>query len=454
MLHELQEPGIPSVGQLTANIKRMLEGSFRGVRVKGEISNLKLQQSGHLYFTLKDKDAQLSAVMFRGDVMRLGWRPSDGKSVVVRGDLSVYEPRGQYQLIVRDCIEEGLGKLQLEFERLKRELQSEGLFEAERKRPIPVLPRCIGIVTSPTGAAFRDFVSILQRRSWTGRLLLFPSLVQGSEGAKEIVSRIAWAQQIPDLELLVVGRGGGSLEDLWNFNEADVVRAVAASRIPVISAVGHEVDIVLTDFAADKRAETPSAAAELISSGYLEMVQRLERASHQMGRRVGEALNQYEERLRRTSQHLKALTPTRFVENRMLWLDDLIERLQSRSVRHWTLQLHRLERLSQRLEAIPVRHRISSNGEHLNQVEHRLVRAAKAGMSSGQQQLDSWCKRLESVGLDQVLRRGFAWVSQADGRPCDRGALLADREWLQLHFQDGTIDAQVRKGKQLDLFDA
>jgi exodeoxyribonuclease VII large subunit len=269
---------VATVSEFTRRVKGLLESQIPPGWVRGEVSNLRRQSSGHVYFSLKDAGAQLSAVLFRGDAQRQSVELRDGQQVVVFGEISVYEARGNYQLIARVIVDDGVGKLQREFEALKRKLQAEGLFERERKRALPEMPRTVGFITSPTGAAVRDFIQILRRRNWRGRVVVLPAKVQGVGAAEEMVAMLGQAAAMELFDILVIGRGGGSLEDLWAFNEEVLVRAVAASPVPIISAVGHEIDVTLCDFAADVRAETPSAAAELISSRFVACNERLGQA--------------------------------------------------------------------------------------------------------------------------------------------------------------------------------
>jgi exodeoxyribonuclease VII large subunit len=298
---------VESVSEFTRRVKVLLEGGVRPGWVRGEVSNLRAQASGHVYFSLKDAGAQLACVLFRGDAARQGVALRDGVQVVVSGELNVYEVRGQYQLIVRLMVDDGVGRLQKEFEALKRRLADEGLFDAARKRPIPSMPATIGFITSPTGAAVRDFIRILQRRGWCGRLVVLPAKVQGEGAAAEMAEMIAQAEQLGIFELLVIGRGGGSLEDLWAFNEELLVRAVAACAVPVISAVGHEIDVTLCDFAADVRAETPSAAAELISSQFLDGVQRAAQAHGGLHKSAERAAGLARERLEHARSRLRQI---------------------------------------------------------------------------------------------------------------------------------------------------
>ena len=245
---------VESVTEFTRRVKAVLEAAVVPCWVRGEISNLRNQASGHAYFSLKDAGAQVSCVLFRGDAARSAAALRDGAQVVLFGETSVYEARGQYQLIVRLVVADGVGRLQREFEALKQRLAAEGLFAPERKREIPAMPACVGFVTSPTGAALQDFLRILTRRGWSGRLVVLPTKVQGEGAAVEMAAMLSLAGRLGIFDLLVIGRGGGSLEDLWAFNEETLVRAVAACPIPVISAVGHEIDFTLCDFAADRRA--------------------------------------------------------------------------------------------------------------------------------------------------------------------------------------------------------
>lgn len=257
-------------------VRASLEASFSEVWLEGEISNLRAPGSGHLYCTLKDQASQIRAVIFRSTALRLRFGLEDGLHVIVRGRLSVYEPRGEYQLILDHVEPRGLGALQVAFDQLRRRLESEGLFDVTRKRSLPAFPRTVGLVTSATGAAVRDMLSVLHRRCPTVRIILAPVAVQGDGSAEQIVAAIDALNRLEAVDVIIVGRGGGSLEDLWSFNEELVVRAVAASAVPIVSAVGHETDVTLTDFAADVRAPTPSAAAELVVPVLEELVERLE----------------------------------------------------------------------------------------------------------------------------------------------------------------------------------
>ena len=456
-----------SVGELTARLKEVLEGAFPAQWVRGEVSNLRVQASGHSYFTLKDERAQLAAVMFRGDVVRSRAQLRDGQQVVAFGQLSVYEVRGQYQLIVRVVVEDGAGRLQAEFERLKERLAAEGLFAAENKVPLPAMPRTIGFVTSPTGAAVQDFLRILERRGWRGHLVVLPAKVQGEGAAAEMIAMLELAQRagerreagserksrskkaVPSgeldlglvdpvraepsalwplasglsaaFDLLVIGRGGGSLEDLWAFNEEPLVRAVAACRIPIISAVGHEIDFTLCDFAADARAETPSAAAELISSGFIDGAGRAVLAARRLDELTRDGVARAADRLEAACNHLRLLSPSAQIEQAWLRLDDLSNRLGAALRQATAVKRETLAAARNRLERTSPEMRIRFESQAL---------------------LGLW-KRLEAASPSSVLNRGFAIVRDEAGRPLARRAEVTAGRKLALQFADGEAPARA-----------
>jgi exodeoxyribonuclease VII large subunit len=331
-----------SVSALTAEVKAVLEDGFSAVWVEGELSNFKHHTSGHMYFTLKDAQAQLRAVMFRGSNRHLKFQPKDGMAVQVFGTLTVYERRGEYQITVEFMEPKGVGALQLAFEQLKARLEAEGLFEPGRKRPLPRLPRKIGIITSPTGAVIRDMLTIIGRRFPGLAILIHPVQVQGESAASEIATALARLGQRRDLDVLIVARGGGSLEDLWAFNEEVVARAIAASPIPVISAVGHETDVTIADFVADVRAPTPSAAAELVVAQRDELRQRVDELGARALTAMEGRLAMRRDRVQMLGRHLGALSPVARVRHQAERLRGLQHRLAAR----WGLaQMIRRERL-------------------------------------------------------------------------------------------------------------
>lgn len=345
---------ILTVSELTQAIKETLErdARFRSVLVKGEISNFKHHTSGHMYFTLKDARSRLKCVMFRGHNQRLRFRPEDGLTVVAGGSLSVYEVAGEYQLYVEEMYPAGQGALYLAFEQLKAKLQAEGLFDPERKRPLPSLPRTVGIVTSPTGAAIRDMVSVLRRRYPNVNIVLAPAIVQGEAGPASVIRAIELLNRRDDVDVLIVGRGGGSLEELWTFNDEGVARAIAASRIPVISAVGHETDYTIADFVADRRAPTPSAAAEIAVPERVALTQAV---SDQEGRlRVAliKRVRQLRESLGYLTRSAALTRPLDRVNQRRQQLDELLYRAEM-TIRHATEgRRRRLEALAGKLDGL------------------------------------------------------------------------------------------------------
>jgi exodeoxyribonuclease VII large subunit len=412
---------VRSVSEFTRGVKLLLEEGIRPGWVRGEVSNVRAQASGHVYFSLKDAGAQLSAVLFRGDAMRQAVKVRDGQQVIVYGEVSVYEARGQYQLIVRAVIDDGAGRLQREFEALKRRLADEGLFAAERKRPIPAMPATVGFITSPTGAAVRDFLRILQRRGWRGRVVVLPANVQGAGAAAEMAAMLALAQELGCFDLLVIGRGGGSLEDLWAFNEEPLVRAVAACTVPIISAVGHEIDFTLCDFAADVRAETPSAAAELVSSHFVACAERALQAGAAMGDTAEQALARARERLDHARSRLRLLSPAAQVEQGWLRLDDSSNRLGA--AMRLALQGRR-QRLSERRAAFELR----SPETRVQRESHRL--------------LSLW-KRLQAASPASVLNRGFVILRDERGQPVPRRTGVSAGQRLTAEFGDGSLPVRA-----------
>ncbi|AHF90016.1 exodeoxyribonuclease VII large subunit [Opitutaceae bacterium TAV5] len=411
-----------SVTEFTRRVKALLESQLRAGWVRGEVSNLRLQSSGHAYFSLKDAGAQLSAVMFRGDAARQSVRLRDGMQVVVFGQVSVYEARGQYQLIVRLVVEDGVGKLQREFEALKRKLADEGLFNTDRKRPVPALPRTVGFITSPTGAAVQDFCRILTRRGWRGRVVVLPARVQGEGAAADMIAMLDEAARLGIFDLLVIGRGGGSIEDLWAFNEEPLVRAVAACPVPVISAVGHEIDFTLCDFAADVRAETPSGAAELISSGFVKALERCERLAEDLHHHIDTAIEDATRLLDHARTRLRLLAPSAQVERGFLRIDDLSNRLQAALAD--AVRGHR-----QRFTEVQAALRERSPERRVEIESHRL--------------LGLW-KRLQAASPDSVLNRGFVILSdETTGQPVQRRAQLKPEGCVRARFADGEARLSV-----------
>ena len=413
-----------TVSEFTRQVKELLEGGIAPCWVRGEVSNLRIQPSGHVYFSLKDAGAQLSAVMFRAQAVRQTVKLRDGLQVVAFGSVGVYEPRGQYQLNVKTLVDDGVGALQREYEALKRRLADEGLFDADRKKPIPRMPATVGFVTSPTGAAAQDFMRILIRRGWRGRVVVLPSKVQGEGAAAEMVEMLQLAESLGIFDLVVIGRGGGSIEDLWAFNEEPLVRAVASCGIPTISAVGHEIDFTLCDFAADARAETPSAAAELISSEFVRLAERVASAGLAITAAAGEAVSRARERLDHGRSRLRLLSPAAQVERGYLRLDDMSNRLGS-----------------------ALRGSVHLRRQRLSGAASRLDRASpETRVQIASHQLLSLWKRLQGASPGSVLNRGFAIVRDDTGRPVTRRAGIAPGQRLEAEFADGRTPLRAERG--------
>lgn len=410
-----------SVSEFNKEVKLILETEMSPKWVRGEVSNLKKQSSGHIYFTLKDEASQLSCVMFRGNAIRQAIELREGQQILAYGEINIYEPRGNYQLLVAIVLNDGQGQLQVAFEQLKQKLAAEGLFDAEKKREIPILPRTIGIITSPTGAVIRDFISVLRRRAWQGRLIVLPAKVQGKEAAPELIEQLHRAQRMGIFDLIVICRGGGSLEDLWPFNEELLVRAVANCNIPIISAVGHEIDYTLTDFAADLRAETPSAAAEVISSHFISVQDRLQKLAQILGKSTDIIISNYGHRLEKLDHRLRAQSPQNYIRHLSLQLDDLANKIMS------SLQT-----------------KIYTRKDQLNEIKIRLLaQSPKTQINLMKERLGQLQKRLSNNSLESGLKRGFVLMQDIDGSYITRKSQLDDTKNLKVIFADGDIVISV-----------
>ncbi len=426
-----------TVTAFTRRIKRLLEGSIGPEWIKGEVSNFRRQASGHLYFSLKDENAQLPVVMFRGNAAGLDFPLDNGVEIVVFGELSVYEPHGRYQLIARSAIASGQGRLHREFERLKKKLFDEGLFDAARKKPLPLAPRNVAFVTSPSGAAVQDFIRILKRRGWAGRLTVIPAKVQGTDASASLRNGLRMALALGGFDLIVLGRGGGSLEDLWCFNDEALARAVAASSVPTISAVGHEIDFSLTDFAADIRAETPSGAAELISSAYIECVNRIELAREALDESARERLDANRREVSDWKARLQAVAPQRSVETAKLRIDELSSRLRlalgdevSRAKGRLNERKLVFGKLRPDRVASVFRQRLNDLAKRQDDVwERTLVRV--------RHQLSEAGTKFASLSPNATLKRGYAILSREDGKTLTSIVEVSQSKRVRATLSDG-----------------
>lgn len=428
---------IYTVTQLTREIKNLLERNFEYIWVEGEISNLRIPTSGHIYFTLKDETAQIRAVMFRLQSRLLKFEPGDGLQVISYGRISVYEPRGEYQLIIDYLEPKGLGALQLAFEQLKQKLAQEGLFDPAHKKPIPPLPQKIGIVTSPTGAAIRDMLKIIERRYANVHILIYPVRVQGPGAAQEIAQAIKDLNEWPNIDVIIVGRGGGSLEDLWAFNEEIVARAIFNSKVPIISAVGHEIDYTIADFVADLRALTPSAAAELVVQEKIELLEGLANLNNRLFHKFRSFLEIKREKLQ--SLLYRLIDPRKRLSDQRLRIDDLSSRL-FKGVRQ--IMLKKKEIFQLKKDYLFLHHpgrQISPTSLHLQQLFRQMILAEKGEIRLLRQKWQSWAEKLKTLNPLAILERGYsiAWL-------LPRGEIIKDVSFLK---PEDEVRVKVHKGE-------
>ncbi|HWW01425.1 MAG TPA: exodeoxyribonuclease VII large subunit [Candidatus Acidoferrum sp.] len=474
-----------SVGELTAQIRRLLEKEVGQVWVTGEVTNLRLQSSGHIYFTLKDAAAQLNCVLFRGELQVDRSLLQDGRKVTLRGDVTVYEPRGQYQLRVTAVELEGAGALQAAFEKLKAKLKAEGLFAPERKRPLPRYPERIGIVTSPTGAAIRDVLHVIQRRNPALEIILAPCRVQGDGAAAEIAAAIRMlneftamvgtqspasppptmvgtrstasltpasnagdaVERVPTaLDLILVTRGGGSLEDLWAFNEEVVARAIFESALPVVSAVGHEIDFTISDFVADLRAATPSAAAELITEGVFSSRPFVAEGPSRLRELVGRRVEEKREALSQAKRRLGLLHPRRRLNDWLQRLDDLQSGML-RSVKQGARQQRvAWQNLAERLSRVRPALVIKQRREVLQQAGQRLREQTRHRLGEAKTRFDAVESRLRLLGPEQVLARGYSiTMDAASGKVIREAQKVKGGQRLRTRVKEGEIRSTVEE---------
>lgn len=435
-----QEDQIYKVSDINRAIKRQLEGEFTHIWVQGEISNFKAHTSGHHYFSLKDEKSQISAVMFKGYNSRLKFRPESGMEVLVRGKISVYEPRGSYQVFCEHMEPVGAGALQKAFEQLKQKLDREGLFAADKKRPIPNFPQKVGVVTSPTGAAIQDILNVLGRRSKRVEVTVIPARVQGEGAAQEIVEGIQLANKIDNYDVLIVGRGGGSIEDLWCFNEEIVARAIYQSKIPIISSVGHEIDFTIADFVADLRAPTPSAAAEVVAKSEQELVEKIKFYSKSLRLLIFQKLTDHRKQVQLFE---KSLTdPRKYLQDSVLRLDDWTQRLIQSCYRQ----------IEKRRMQVKLKHQALKKPdvviEQKRQCIFSLQKVLTLTMNKKLTNLNSVFTKnislLDSLSPLKVLDRGYGIVRSAKGELVPSIDQLKEGE-VQVELRDGYLEAQVIK---------
>ena len=434
-------PRALTVSELNHQARHLLESSFMQVWVEGELSGFSRPSSGHWYFSLKDQKCQIRCAMFRGANQRIRTLPREGDQIRIRGKVTLYENRGDFQIIVEHLEPAGLGALQQAFEALKARLQGEGLFDPARKKPIPATPRHIGVVTSPTGAAIHDILTVLKRRCPAIPVTLYPTAVQGQPATADIVQAIDRAQQHGLADVLIIGRGGGSLEDLWCFNEEAVARAIAACPIPTVSAVGHEVDVTIADFVADLRAPTPSAAAEKISPDQQDWLRRLTEQQGRLGQSARRLLQRLDNQLGHLSARLR--DPRRELLEKAQRMDELELRLNKAIRNRLDQQKQKTDYLLQRMSAQSPRRTLKTASEQTQQLEERLTLAARHLLRQKDERLQHIAQTLHVVSPLATLGRGYAIVRDDQGRIVRKAGDLETGDQITARLGRGSVSAQV-----------
>ena len=445
---------IYTISELTSRIKLILELELSAIWVEGEISNLRIPSSGHTYFTLKDETSQIKALLFKSQRRALRFKLEDGLKVIVRGRISVYEPRGEYQIIIDYMEPKGIGALQLAFQQLKDKLAQEGLFDPQHKKPLPLLPQKIGIVTSLTGAAIQDILRVIQRRFANVHLILYPARVQGEGASQEIAEGIRLLNQFPDIDVLIIGRGGGSVEDLWAFNEEAVARAIFASRIPVISAVGHEIDFTIAVFVADLRAPTPSAGAELVVKNKEDILLHLQTLHSRLRNRMGYSLGFLKDRLQRLCQRKGFSIP----QEKMQYHQQRVDELQARTVKTLSIQLKNkkeyLAHLCQRHYSRSPREKILYGRDYLQRLFKDLTRQMIYRLGMTRKRLEGTAGQLNSLSPLAILARGYSiCCSLPSGQIVKDAQEVEKGHKVSVKLYQGEIFCRVEKTKPEEKID-
>lgn len=404
-----------TVSRLNAEVRLLLENEMGIVWLVGEISNFSAPVSGHWYFTLKDSRAQVKCAMFRGNNRFVTLKPQSGQQVLVKARLSLYEPRGDYQLIIESMQPEGDGRLQQEFEKLKTRLAAEGLFDQSLKTPLPEHPRCVGVITSKTGAALYDIIDVLKRRDPSLPIIIYPTLVQGEDAAIQIAQAIGRANTRHECDVLIVGRGGGSLEDLWCFNHEIVARTIAASQIPIVSAVGHEVDVTIADFVADVRAPTPSAAAELISRDNSHKKTTFANYQHKLLSSIRYYVADRKNQLQRCQFALEKNHPTQRLQRQSQRLDDLEHRLTQQIMSVVRTEQQRLDTYQHHLSLCTPAQNIQTQQQKIEQLMQKLVYAIQTKIAHSSHQLALSAEKIDAVSPLATLKRGYSITQNEQG---------------------------------------
>lgn len=443
-MSSLQTPSIYTVSRLNQTVRSLLERELGQVWISGEISNFTQPASGHWYFTLKDDTAQVRCAMFRNSNRRVTFRPQHGQQVLVRANITMYEPRGEYQIIVESMQPAGEGLLQQKYEQLKAKLAAEGLFDQQFKNPLPSPAHCVGVITSKTGAALHDILHVLKRRDPSLPVVIYPTAVQGEDAPAQIVRAIALANSRNECDVLIVGRGGGSLEDLWSFNDERVVRAIFASRIPVVSAVGHETDVTIADFVADLRAPTPSAAAEVVSRNQLELLRQVQA----MQQRLEMGMDYYLAGRNRRFAQLHHRLQQQHPQLRLARQQTVLDRLQQRMHHALDTQLKRAntrqQRVLQRLNHHNPQPRIHRAQTRVQQLEYRLSQSIRDRLASTRERFGTALTHLEAVSPLATLARGYSVTTATDGKVLKQTKQVKAGDTLTTRLNDGWVESEVR----------
>ncbi|WP_426818240.1 exodeoxyribonuclease VII large subunit [Winslowiella sp. 2C04] len=432
-----------TVSRLNTTVRKLLEMEMGQIWLSAEISNFSQPSSGHWYFTLKDDGAQVRCAMFRNSNRRVTFRPQNGQQVLVRASITLYEPRGDYQLIAESMQPAGDGLLQQQFEQLKQRLAAEGLFDQQFKQPLPDPARQVGVITSATGAALHDVLRVLHRRDPSLPVVIYPTPVQGAEAPASLVRAIELANQRNECDVLIVGRGGGSLEDLWSFNDERVARAIFASRIPVVSAVGHETDVTIADFVADLRAPTPSAAAELVSRNQIELLRQLQSQQQRMEMAMDYYLAQKQRAFTRLHHRLQQQHPQLRLARQQTALFRLQRRLDDAVQLRLRQSQRQQERVEQRLAAQQPQGRIHRAQQQLQQWQYRLQQAMQSELNRDKQRFSTLAAQLEGVSPLATLARGFSVTTAVDGKVVRKTKQIQAGDTLKTRLDDGWVESQV-----------
>ncbi|WP_312457400.1 exodeoxyribonuclease VII large subunit [Pseudescherichia sp.] len=443
-MSSMQSPAIFTVSRLNQTVRLLLEREVGQVWISGEISNFAQPASGHWYFTLKDDTAQVRCAMFRNSNRRVTFRPQHGQQILVRASITLYEPRGEYQIIVESMQPAGEGLLQQKYEQLKAKLAAEGLFDQQSKQPLPSPAHCVGVITSKTGAALHDILHVLKRRDPSLPVVIYPTAVQGEDAPGQIVRAIELANSRQECDVLIVGRGGGSLEDLWSFNDERVARAIFASQIPIVSAVGHETDVTIADFVADLRAPTPSAAAEMVSRNQLELLRQLQSGQQRLEMAMDYFLANRTRRFTQLEHRLQQQHP----QLRLARQQTVLERLHQRMTYAMDNQLkrssQRQQRMTQRLNQHSPQPRIHRAQNRVQQLEYRLAQMMSARLSATRERFGNTVTHLEAVSPLSTLARGYSVTTATDGNVLKQTKQVKAGDMLTTRLADGWVESEVK----------